>query len=75
MLPLEAIFYKEIKSYPPSRAVITSIEIHKIEAREYDGFQIINSQGGKDNSVLLTPDFALCDECRKEMYEDNELIP
>lgn len=62
-------FYQEIKSNPPSRAVISSIEMKEIEHRRYDGFEIIDSQEGMDNSVLLTPDFALCDECRREMYE------
>ncbi|NNF36713.1 MAG: carbamoyltransferase HypF, partial [Saprospiraceae bacterium] len=66
-----SLFFNDIKSHPPSRAVVTSIEIQETEKREYEGFQIIDSHGGKDRSVLLTPDFAICDECRSEMYDSN----
>ncbi|MFN2439398.1 MAG: carbamoyltransferase HypF [Chitinophagaceae bacterium] len=61
-------FYDEIILNSPSLSHITSHEMEKTSWAEYDDFKIIESCKG--NPVLLiSPDFAMCENCRKEIND------
>ena len=66
------IFFGKIKKQAPRKSKIISSHLHKTENKSFDEFSIIveevNQQGKK---VLLTPDIALCNECRKELHDVN----
>ncbi|HHH52255.1 MAG TPA: carbamoyltransferase HypF, partial [Bacteroidetes bacterium] len=62
-------FLNEIIKNAPALSVITGYTIEKIRDVHYDDFQIIHSESEKEPNLLLTPDFALCEDCRKELHD------
>ncbi|MEM1135947.1 MAG: carbamoyltransferase HypF [Bacteroidota bacterium] len=67
-----ANFIDHIKQKCPSRAVITKIECLEVKNEIYSDFQIIKSDCKVKGKLLLTPDFALCENCRGELKEYND---
>ncbi len=59
----------QLKDNPPARAEITEIEENVIELQHtFEDFKIVDSLPQK-GSVLVSPDIALCDDCRAELYD------
>ncbi|MCB0586913.1 MAG: carbamoyltransferase HypF, partial [Phaeodactylibacter sp.] len=53
-------------------SVILRHSIRKVEKKEFENFQIVESLEGGEASLLLTPDFAICEDCRRELlHNDN----
>lgn len=58
-----------LKENLPPLARIDNIEISQVKLKKYDNFSITNSlQNAK--SVPMLSDFALCNECRKEFFDE-----
>jgi hydrogenase maturation protein HypF len=64
-------FYRQLVDRPPKLATITRHEMREIAAREFTRFEIIASDSGTRPSLPLTPDFALCQDCRQEIDDKN----
>ncbi len=62
-----AQFYHEITHHPPKNAIITSHNISKIPHKNFTEFLILQSNGKAKPNLLLTPDIAICDECKNEI--------
>jgi hydrogenase maturation protein HypF len=62
-------FYNKLINNAPNLAQITSHSISEIEQKFFDNFQIIHSETTGEANLLLTPDFALCADCRSELHE------
>ena len=60
-------FYKELIEKPPVVSRIIHHAIQEIDYKEFEDFQIIASQKGNKLNVQLTPDFAICEDCKKEI--------
>lgn len=60
-------FYSQILEQPPAKAKITKSSILATERSAYQDFQIIENQEENTATLQLTPDFALCENCRKEV--------
>ena len=60
-------FYKILIEKPPVVSRIIHHAIQEIEYKEFEDFKIIASQKGSKLNVQLTPDFAICDDCKKEI--------
>ncbi len=64
-------FYSELIQNPPPVSKIKESNIQQITFKEYEEFKIIpSSKKGKLN-LALTPDFAICDECKSEILDSN----
>ena len=76
-------FIKQIQEEPPKRAVILKLDVENVEAGE-DGihkvesetdskekFQIIESEK-EEGEIFVSPDIAICPECKKELYDKND---
>ena len=64
-------FLERLKKKPPKRAVILKINTENIENEEcgkFNEFQIIESEKTK-GEIFVSPDIAICEECKKEMYD------
>lgn len=61
------LFYQNIINHPPPLATITKHELYKIEEQAFSSFDIIESDSHESPSLPLTPDFALCEDCRNEI--------
>ena len=61
-------FVDEIKHNPPVRSNILKIDVAEDEKREFDSFEIIESE--KDvGDIFVSPDIAICEKCKKELYD------
>ncbi|MCR5214107.1 MAG: carbamoyltransferase HypF [Eubacterium sp.] len=60
-----------LENSPPDRSVILNIIKTKLDpAPSYDDFQIIESE--KDQGeIFVSPDIAICDKCKAELYDKN----
>jgi len=76
-------FIKQIQEEPPNRAVILKLDVENVESGE-DGihkvesetdskekFQIIESEK-EEGEIFVSPDIAICPECKKELYDKND---
>lgn len=76
-------FINQIQEQPPKRAVILKLDVENVESGE-DGihkvesetdskekFQIIESEK-EEGEIFVSPDIAICPECKKELYDKND---
>ena len=59
---------KRLKAELPPLARIDKLEIYEISPRIYNDFKITYSQETQKFNPIL-PDFAICDDCRREFYD------
>lgn len=63
-------FYHSLVLRPPVQAKITGHHIHTVHAIVPDYFFIRESDpSGGESGMLLTPDMAMCDDCRREIKD------
>ena len=62
-------FLAEIVSNPPTLARISTTNIEKAQNQIFTSFDIIESSSLQPSNLPLTPDFALCDDCRHEIMD------
>lgn len=51
----------------PAQAVITSSSLTEIESQSFIDFTIVHREDGDNVELLLTPDFAMCADCKLEI--------
>jgi len=56
-----------LRDRAPRLARITAVHIREVPHREYDAFEIVHSTSEALPNLLISPDFALCPECRQEL--------
>jgi hydrogenase maturation protein HypF len=64
-------FYQAIISDPPANAVITAHHLEEIPVKFFASFTIRKSLHEAKPDLLLTPDIALCENCRHEILSAN----
>lgn len=62
-------FYEKLLEDPPKLSKISDCGIEEIPFKKFDGFQIIPSETSGRLNLPLTPDFAMCDDCKKEILD------
>lgn len=62
-------FYHNLVENPPKVAKINTQFLEEIPLKVFNDFQIIPSQKSTKLNLQLTPDFALCEDCRKEISD------
>jgi hydrogenase maturation protein HypF len=62
-------FLNVVLKESPSIARITQSSIKEIEEKFFDNFQIIHSDDNGPSRLLLTPDFAICKDCKTELLQ------
>ncbi|MEO0338570.1 MAG: carbamoyltransferase HypF [Bacteroidota bacterium] len=66
-------FKNNIIEKAPRLSQITNTQLSLSETKFFDNFQIIHSAVEGKPNLLLTPDFALCEDCRKEIHNPDNL--
>jgi len=61
-------FESAVKEKSPKRSVILKVEIKETEYRGFTDFSIIESEKTK-GEILISPDIAICEDCKREMYD------
>ena len=64
-------FYNTLIETPPKVSKINKHFIKEIELLKFDNFQIIPSKKNTKLNLQLTPDFAVCDDCKEEISDKN----
>ena len=67
-------FLKDLEERPPKRAAILKINTEDIpagNAPQFGAFDIIESEKTK-GEIFVSPDIAICDECKEEMYNPKD---
>jgi hydrogenase maturation protein HypF len=62
-------FYKKLVKFPPPVAKIKSSFINQIEYIPFKDFTIVPSKKEGAIQLMLTPDFAICNDCKKEIID------
>ncbi len=65
-------FLQEILDKLPPLAVVTSATIKPVGDKDFKGFEIIQSEGKQKPNLLLTPDVAMCEDCRRELHNPKD---
>lgn len=65
-------FYRELIKNPPPLSRIKTHQIVEGDQVDYDTFDIVTSQTGGKLNLALTPDFAICTACRKEISDPDD---
>ncbi len=61
------LFTENIMANPPIRARINEMSIQEIPTKHYDGFKISESQSEERVDLLIAPDYAICENCLKDL--------
>jgi hydrogenase maturation protein HypF len=62
-------FYARIIQGAPVSSKITHHHITEVGKLAFDTFSIVKSKTNADRRLMLAPDFAICDDCRKELHD------
>ncbi len=69
----EAIkFYQSLISNAPAISAITTSFINEVANQNFHGFKIISSKYKGQHQILVTPDFAICANCCKELKSEDD---
>jgi len=58
-----------IKSSCPEQAIIEELKFWQVPFRNADSFEIKLSSNSGNTNITLTPDFAICDQCKQELED------
>ena len=64
-------FYRILTEHPPKASKIKEHHLYQEEHKHFDGFYIVPSQKTGKLNLQLTPDFAICDDCKEEITHKN----
>jgi hydrogenase maturation protein HypF len=62
-------FYDEVVLNAPQLSYVTAYCLQKTSTTAYDDFKIISSSKEGDPVLLISPDFAMCEDCSKEITD------
>lgn len=65
-------FMHRLQNEPPPRAVIRSCEMREIPLQGFTGFTIKPSDDAGETTAMISPDIAMCHECKKETSDVND---
>ena len=57
---------------PPPLAVIRNYEFKVIEPRGFEEFSIRHSESEADKAVMISPDIAICEDCKREVMDASD---
>ena len=65
-------FFTQLINSPPPVSKIKSSSLEQIAFQKFEKFQIIPSDIEGQVNLPLTPDFAICDDCKRELEDSND---
>ena len=64
-----AAFVQDLQHNPPPLAHIDSFEVQSAEPKSYPAFEIRESQDKPNDFLPVSPDLAICPDCRRELFD------
>ncbi|MBS1667969.1 MAG: carbamoyltransferase HypF [Bacteroidetes bacterium] len=68
---IATIFLDRIKKEAPEQSVINYLAIQMVDDVDFDDFSIVVEEDLHKKNTLISPDKAICDSCRQELYDKN----
>ncbi len=65
-------FLTALASNPPPLARIDAVDVTIIDYRPVEDFTILDSQDAGQARLRISPDIAICDDCRKELFDPDD---
>ena len=65
-------FCTDIPLKAPPLAQIDSIKVEEIPLAAFEGFKIISSQNKANDFIPVSPDVAICSQCRTELFDPQD---
>ncbi|MGE5391173.1 MAG: carbamoyltransferase HypF [Deltaproteobacteria bacterium] len=62
-------FARRLVEEPPPLAIIRQCEINEIPVRDYSDFSIRKSEDDDSHEVMISPDIAICSDCKSEVRD------
>ncbi len=62
-------FQHDLVTSPPPLALIADVKTFSRPLADYRTFTIVESDDTTEKSALISPDTAVCDDCRREMFD------
>ncbi len=62
-------FLARLEREAPPLARITGVAVYELARRSEAGFRILASRDGEERRTLIAPDVAVCDDCRRELFD------
>ncbi len=60
--------YNQLIAEPPPLSIIQQHSMRLVSWRQFDAFRIQYSKIAGSPTLMLTPDYAICDDCRNELH-------
>jgi len=70
--PAVAEFVRRIEADAPPIAVIESVAVEELEPAGDEEFAIIPSRAGAEGEIYVSPDVAICADCRRELLDESD---
>ena len=67
------IFLHQIKNKSPIGSLISNISVKEQEMTEFIDFSIVESEEAIFDEIIIPPDMAVCDKCRDELFDKNNI--
>ncbi|GAA5342922.1 MAG: carbamoyltransferase HypF [Anaerolineaceae bacterium] len=64
-----AAFVQDLQRNPPPLAHIDSFEVQPADSQTYPAFEIRESQDEPNDFLPVSPDLAICPDCRRELFD------
>ncbi|MGE5398474.1 MAG: carbamoyltransferase HypF [Chitinophagales bacterium] len=65
-------FINDLVNNPPPLAVIKSHQMKQIDPRGFPDFVIKKSESEEEKTVMISPDIAICKDCRREILDSGD---
>ena len=65
------LFFNSIKKNPPQQSIITSSELDPTDDNNFNNFSILVEEDSNIKDVLISPDTAMCPNCKNELHDVN----
>lgn len=65
------IFTEELKTRAPKRSAILAMDMEEVADKDFSEFSIIESEK-ETGAVFVSPDIAICEDCKRELFDIND---
>ena len=65
-------FFERLANEPPRQAVIADVSTEVLAGKGYERFEVVESESDGDASVHISPDLAICDDCLRELFDQQD---
>ncbi|MEA2068564.1 MAG: carbamoyltransferase HypF, partial [Verrucomicrobiota bacterium] len=65
-------FFQALEDNPPPLSRIDSIQTVEIDFQPLEEFRILESESAGEALLCISPDIAICDDCKKELFNSSD---